>query len=32
MYVEDLIIILEAILKKGGDYYGILDIDITKDS
>ena len=31
MYVEDLIIILEAILKKGGDYYGLLDIDITKD-
>ncbi|MDQ6862968.1 MAG: hypothetical protein M3044_04015 [Thermoproteota archaeon] len=31
MYVEDLIIILEAILKKGGDYYALLDIDITKD-
>jgi hypothetical protein len=31
MYVEDLIIILEAILKAGGDYYGLLDIDITKD-
>jgi len=31
MYLEDLVIILEAILKTDGDYYGLLDRDIIED-